>query len=199
MPRLRLREVRTFLVASIIGFGIAGLVSVAWSWSGWPVVGALATLAAVVAAGITIYYARQSVQAARDTIKPLQDMATDLDTAAKALQTSLRIAERTRQEQQYERIHAGLIRMRVAAYGNEAREGQAVLRAALAPFSSDKLPATWAVAETIEPGSTLVERVDKALAEVHPLMDNARKELDDLLKSAGAKPQPDGAANANPG
>jgi len=80
-----------------------------------------------------------------------------------------------------ERIHSGLVRMLLAAHPSEAREGQFVLRAALAPFPEDRLQGCWNVARDLEPYGKLEERVERALAEVQPLMDDARRQLDDLL------------------
>jgi hypothetical protein len=155
-----------------------------WTWPGWTVIGVVLTFLTVLAAVVALRYARDSAIAARDTVRPMQAMATDLAAAAKTMQTNLRLAERTRQERQYESIHEGLVRWLLADHPAEAREGQAVLRAALSPFPANKLPACWAVvgadvrADHTGPISSAITEIEQPLAAI-------RKELDDLLQSTG--------------
>ncbi len=204
---LQLRALLTFIVAFVVGFAIG---AVLWAIvSGRDVVaivGDVLTLLTLVAALVALKYAAESARAALATVKPMTDMAADLAATAATTKANLKLAESGRQEdrltrrlEQYERIHAGLVRIQVAKYENEMREGQVALRTALAPFPAEKLPACWKVA-TIKEGFSAVEGLaSDGLTEIDPPLSNLSKQLDDLLESAGAKPQPDGAANANPG
>jgi len=88
MLGLQRREIATLAAAFIIGFGLATAVRagwIDWSWPGWTVVGSLATLMAAVVAVVAIYYASQSLRAARDTVKPLEDMAAKLTATVNTL------------------------------------------------------------------------------------------------------------------
>ncbi len=71
-----------------------------------------------------------------------------------------------------------------AGQASEARESQAALRAALAPFPADKLPACWAVAGAGGVYSDLMGGVSSAITEIEEVLTKTRKELAELLKSA---------------
>jgi hypothetical protein len=89
------------------------------------IVGDLLTFMTLVAAVVALRYAAQSAQAARDTVGPMQAMASDLAAAAKTMHTNVQLAELSRRERQYERVHAELVRWLLADHPAEAREGRA--------------------------------------------------------------------------
>ena len=188
MLGLPLRVWLPFIVAFVVGFALTAVL--------WPIVSGkdvqtvltflqtVLTFLTLVAAVVAVIYARDSVRSANDTATIMDGMASNLAIAAKTMQTNLRLAERSRQERQYERIHAGLVRWLLADYPAEAREGQAVLRAALSPFPADKLPACWAVAGA-DVRANHTGAISSAITEVEQPLAAIRKELDDLLKSTG--------------
>lgn len=89
------------------------------------IVGDLLTFMTLVAAVVALRYAAQSAQAARDTVGPMQATASDLAAAAKTMHTNVQLAELSRRERQYERVHAELVRWLLADHPAEAREGRA--------------------------------------------------------------------------
>lgn len=198
MPRLpwsQRRDWITFGIALLVGALLGSLIvwAIRTGHDVVAVIGDALTFVTVVAAVFAVWYAYQSARSAEATVKPMQDMAADLTAAAETLKANLTLAERVRKEdrlvrrvEQYERIHEGLVRLEVAYQpGPEVREGQVVLRVALARFPAQELPTCWKAATLTEGFGAMPGLVKDAHGEIDPLLTKARQELADFLKSEG--------------
>ncbi len=204
---LQLRAWLTFIVAFVVGFAIT---AVLWTIVAGRDVQTMLTLLqtvltflTLVAALVAVIYARDSVRSANDTAKIMDGMASNLATAAsfldrmdsslaataETMQRNLMLTERGRQEdrlvhrlEQYERVIAAVTTMERAQARPtiEMHEGQAALRAALAPLPPDQLPRCHdASTATVTPS-----HLASADMEIEQALIETRAELDDLLGAA---------------
>jgi len=160
------------------------------------IVGDALTLLTLVAALVALGYAATSAQAARDTVKPLEDMASDLATTAGTIKANLELAERGRLEDRltqllarYQRVYEAVMAMQRMvdthlASHVEIRNGQVILRAALAPFTPDELPKCHGLADAPLGESAVPQGgVQAARLELERVLDDTRSKLDHLLAS----------------
>ena len=172
------------------------------------------TFLTLVAALVALWFARESAQAARDTVEPmevmaanlretadtLEDMAGTLITTAGTMQANLILAERDRREnrlvhrlEQYERVVAAIATMR-RAYMTQSvpereqwtRDGQGMLLAAVAPLPRGQLPECRTLSTDTVVSGWPMGGWNKASVEVEQALYSTHKELDDLLKSASS-------------
>lgn len=176
------------------------------------IVGDVLTFMTLLAALVALKYAAESAQAALGTVEPMKAMAANLTTAAAALedmqsslittagtmQANLILAERGRQEdrlvhrlEQYGRVVAAITTMRRAWLTQSVpereqwtRDGQVMLRAAVAPLPRNELPECRTLStDTVVSGLTM-GGWDKAVIEIDKAVSDTLEKLNDLLKSA---------------
>lgn len=145
-----------------------------WTWPGWTPAGVLFSVLAAVAAVIAAIWAVRTFNQGRTAEQAASQRHVSTLRLTEQVQLEARLVRRV---QQYERVHAGLLRLLARA----GPEGQAELQAALAPFRADELPECWAVARTTVTYTRSLEgSISAALTEIDRPLSRLRKELAEL-------------------
>ena len=176
------------------------------------IIGYALTFLTLVAAVVALRYARDSARAARDTVQPMEVMAANLRetadtldnmagtliTTAGTMQANLILTERGRREnrlvhqlEQYERVVGAITTIQRADMTQSVpereqwtRDGQGMLRAAVAPVRRGQLPECRKLSEDkVFSGQPMGGWAD-ADKEIKDALYKTHEELDALLNTA---------------